>query len=122
MTLASDTLLENQRDTYGLDGRFFAPNDSSKYYYCNLTIQNDLLEAALNRFAERVDAPLLLTTLILQGYQLFASSADEYCWKWCKKAPASALAAIPFPVKTKFLVDGDEETVRSALQSHGFLG
>jgi hypothetical protein len=88
---------------------------------CNLLIQAGLIEGTEHQVPGGAPARFLLIGLTWQGHEFLAVTADQDLWSWFKKSAGTTLASIPFPVITKLLVDGAEEAVRPALQSHGFL-
>jgi hypothetical protein len=121
MDLVRQLLIEIERDVAWPEGTCITPDDSSRSYHLHLLIQAGLLEGTEHQVLGGAPTRFLLTGLTWQGHEFLAASADQDRWSRFKKSAGSALSSIPFPVITKLLVDGAEETVRSALQSHGFL-
>jgi hypothetical protein len=121
MDLVRQILIEIESDLEWPDGGCFTPDDPVRSYHLHLLLQAGLLEGSEKQVLGGVPPRFLITGLSWQGHEFLAASADQDRWTRFKKSAGTALSSIPFPVITKLLTDGIELSVRSALESHGFM-
>lgn len=121
LDLIRNVLIEIEQDVDWPGSACWAPEDPVKSYQLHLAIQAGLVEATESHVLGGAPPRFVITGLTWQGHEFLAASADQDRWGRFKKSAGTALSSIPFPVITRLLVDGAEQTVRSALQSHGFL-
>jgi hypothetical protein len=121
MDLVRQLLIEIEQDAEWPGGRCVAPEDGGRSYHLHLLIQAGLVEGEESQVLGGAPLRFLITGLTWQGHEFLAASADQDRWFRFKKSAGTALSSIPFPVITKLLTDGIELSVRSALESHGFM-
>jgi len=121
MDLIRQLLIEIEQEAEWPGGKCVAPEDASSSYHLHLLIQAGLVEGEENQILGGDPPCFLITGLTWQGHEFLAASADQDRWFRFKKSAGTALSSIPFPVITKLLTDGIELSVRSALESHGFM-
>lgn len=119
--LARKILIEFERDLDWPEGGCFIPDDPLRSYHLHLLIQAGLLEGSEHQVLSGAPPRFLISGLTWQGHEFLAAAADQDRWSRFKKSAGTTLSSIPFPVITKLLTDGIELSVRSALESHGFM-
>ena len=121
MDLVRQLLIEIEQESEWPGGKCVVPEDASRTYHLHLLIQAGLVEGEENQVRGGAPPRFPITGLTWQGHEFLASSANQDRWFRFKKSAETALSSIPFPVITKLLTDGIELSVRSALESHGFM-
>jgi hypothetical protein len=121
MDLVRQLLIEIEQAAEWPAGKCVAPEEANRTYHLHLLIQAGLVEGEENQVLGEAPPRFLITGLTWQGHEFLAASADQDRWFRFKKSAGTALSSIPFPVITRLLTDGIELSVRSALESHGFM-
>ena len=121
MDLVRQILIDFENDLDCSWGGCFVLDYPLRSYHLHLLIQAGLLEGSEHQVLGGAPPRFLITGLTWQGHEFLAASADQDRWSRFKKSAGTALSSIPFPVITKLLADGIELSVRSALESHGFM-
>jgi len=121
MDLARQILIDFERELKWPEGGCIVPDDPLRSYHLHLLIQAGLLEGSEYQVLGGAPPRFLITGLTWQGHEFLAAAADQDRWSRFKKSAGTTLSSIPFPVITRLLTDGIELSVRSALESHGFM-
>ena len=114
-------LIEIEEDAQWLAGKCIGVEDASKAYFLHPLIRTGLVEEMETIVMGGEPPKFLISGLTWQGHEFLSASADPGRWRQFKKSAGTGLASIPFPVIVKLLTDGIEQSVRAALQSHGFM-
>jgi len=121
VNLVRQLLMEIEREFQWTHGHCITTEYTSKSYHLHLLIQSDLVEDKESLIIGGEPPQFLISGLTWQGHEFLSASADQGQWSQFKKSAGTGLGSIPFPVIMKLLTDGIEQTVRAALQSHGFM-
>ncbi|MBD1194501.1 DUF2513 domain-containing protein [Vulcanococcus sp. Clear-D1] len=121
MELVRLLLIEIEQDAQWPAGKCIATEDAIKSYHLHLLIQAGLVEGKESLVMGGEAPQFLISGLTWHGHEFLAASADPGRWSQFKKSAGIGLASIPFPVIVKLLTDGIEQSVRAALQTHGFV-
>lgn len=121
MDLVRQLLIEIEQDAEWPGGKCVATEDASKSYHLHLLIHAGLIEGEEIQVLGGAPPHFLITGLSWQGHEFLAATADQDRGSRFKKSAGTTLSSIPFPVITKLLTDGIELSLRSDLESHGFM-
>ena len=121
MDLVRQLLMEIEQESQWPHGQCITTEDASKSYHLHLLIQSGLAEGKESLVMGGEPPQFLISGLTWQGHEFLSASADQGRWSQFKKSAGTGLGSIPFPVIVKLLTDGIEQSVRAALQSHGFM-
>ena len=121
MNLVRQLLMEIEQESQWPHGHCITTEDTSKSYHLHLLIQSGLVEGKESLVMGEEPPQFLISGLTWQGHEFLSASADQGRWSQFMKSAGTGLGSIPFPVIVKLLTDGIEQSVRAALQSHGFM-
>ena len=90
-------------------------DDQLRSYHLHLLIEAGLIEGKEHH---TLGGPprFIIDGLSWNGQEFLAASACETRWQKLKSTMGTGLASIPFPVLTRLLSDGIEQSLRNAFQ------